>query len=83
MFSELIPSLCGAMDDVAHRFYMLSVFVWSSALQSTTWPPIAAVPNAAKYSFPVLDDAAIVLQLNFGPIAQMVFVPLAVKVVIF
>ncbi|CAK0833431.1 unnamed protein product [Prorocentrum cordatum] len=71
-----MPTTCGA--PVWERFYMLAVYVWVSMLQSMLWAPIAAAPDAAKHEFPGLTDAAILLQLNWGPIVQMVFIPAAI-----
>eukprot|EP00811_Abedinium_folium_P034147 NODE_7052_length_1613_cov_11.484522.p1 GENE.NODE_7052_length_1613_cov_11.484522~~NODE_7052_length_1613_cov_11.484522.p1 ORF type:complete len:429 (-),score=85.64 NODE_7052_length_1613_cov_11.484522:202-1488(-) len=50
-------------------------------IQAVTWPPIAAAPDAAEHEFPGLTSSSILLQLNWGPIVQMLFVPLAAALV--
>lgn len=67
---------------MALRFYMLAVFVWAGALQSTTWLPIVAAPAAAKRTFPGLTDAGILMQLNLGPIVQAISTPPAMALLV-
>ena len=70
------------MNDVWRQRYMLALFVWIAALQAMSWTPLAAVGQAiAMRFFPGVTSGAILQQLNWGPIAQMVMTPVAVSVI--
>ena len=57
------------------RYYMLILFMWTGAVQASSWSPLTAAPGPAKISFPKLSEHDIILLLNLGPIVQLFLTP--------